>query len=438
MTVTTEPGASESTPTDDLRAWIRANLFDGRPSAGFDDTTDLVTEGVMDSLAIMSLLTYLEGAHGAKIEVGDIIPENFSSVNAIAAFLQDAPSTPSAARSSDAVSLEARGRELIAAQPHLTAYSSADYVLAPYINCSLRPNTDTGIIRTDAYGYRVSHDPQGIVDSQSWFERPRRALALGNSFTLGWGCTGDKMTLPSQLNSKTPYSFLNLGIAAASSLQEAVASIPFLEKAELVLIASGLGNLVHNYEFGPEYDLYGAFYPQPLFLGTRETRVEHLSAQLRQGADGSANGTLARNIAAHDKRQRQWTSEEIKQRFDLAAQHHFRDLRLLVQAVQPGTPILYAMQPTSSLAKPELAADEQALLAAFRHYPMWKDVFEPYVMDQLSDYIEVIAGNCDVLDVPFIDLNEIHYQGICFVDYGHTTDAANEQIASYLADRIPS
>jgi hypothetical protein len=94
------------------------------------------------------------------------------------------------------------------------------------------------------------------------------------------------------------------------------------------------------------------------------------------------------------------------------------------------------MQPTSCLAKPELEPDEQAMLAATRQFPMWKDVFEPYVRDQLSDYVAAIQRNCEALNVPYIDLNAIDYQGVCFVDYGHTTDTANEQIARFLAERF--
>ncbi|AUB83556.1 hypothetical protein [Candidatus Thiodictyon syntrophicum] len=40
-------------PTPRLRAWIIANLLDGRAWPGFDDNTDLIADGLMDSLAIM-------------------------------------------------------------------------------------------------------------------------------------------------------------------------------------------------------------------------------------------------------------------------------------------------------------------------------------------------------------------------------------------------
>jgi acyl carrier protein len=435
-------------PTDPrprLRAWIIENLFDGTAPADFDDDTDLIADGRMDSLAIMGLLTHLETDHGTTVAPGDIVPEHFQSVGAIAGYLASASSTAAAP---DDEALAERGRALAADMPHLLAYPSADYVLAPYLNSTLRPHMDTETIRADAYGFRVSHDARGIIDSESWPKRPRRALLLGNSFAMGWSCSGDDQTLASQLSRLTPYSFLNLGITGASSLQETIAAVPFLAQAELVVVISGVGNLLHYLEYGSEYDLYGAFFPQPLFLGVRQARIDTLTAALRQDTQTGESPTPARaELAAQvarferimgktDGRRPRWSEAQVRERRDLAVQHQFRDLRLLKQALEPGTRILYAMQPTSTLAKPQLEPDEQAMLAAVRHVPMWRDVFEPYVRDQLPDYTAAIRANCAALDVPYLDLNAIDYPGICFVDYGHTTDLGNAQIAEHLARHL--
>lgn len=437
-------------PSAGLRAWIIVNLFDGKAPPRFDDDTDLIVDGIMDSLAIMRLLAHLESDHGIAVAAGDIVPEHFQSVRAIAAYIAGAE--PSAAgapgtRQSPQQSLEERGRELVATMPHVLAYPGADYVVAPYVNSVLRPHMDTGVIRSDAYGFRVSHDRHGIVDSSSWFDRPRRALVLGNSFAMGWSCSGDDQTIASHLGRLTPYSFLNLGITGASSLQETIAAIPFLAQAEMVVIVSGVGNALHYCEYGREYDLFGAFFPQQFFLGIGAARIDTLTAALRLDQDAAdAAGPRAELAAAVSRHARtmgtlgeprmQWSEAEVRERCDLAARHHFRDLRLLLRALEPDTRILYAMQPTSTLAKPELAPDEQALLAAVRQFPIWKDVFEPYVMTQLPAYTAAIRRNCEALGVPYVDLNEIDYDGVCFVDYGHTTDTANMQIANYLARHL--
>lgn len=440
------PAAADA-PQARLRAWVIANLFDGVAPAGFDDDVDLIGEGVLDSLAIMRLLSHLESEYGASVAPGDIVPQHFHSVRAVAAYLASTASTRAGAEDPAVPSLEERGRELVATMPHVIAYPGADYVVAPYVNTSLRPSMDTGVIRSDAYGFRVSHDRHGVVDSTTWRDRPRRALVVGNSFAMGWSASGDAQTVASQLGRLTPYSFLNLGITGASSLQETIAAIPFLAHAQLVLIMSGVGNLLHYLEYGREYDLFGAFFPQQFFSGVGEARIDTLTAALQQQGTAVPAGPraeLAAAVARHARtmgkrgeRRMQWSQPEVAERCDLAVQHHFRDLRVLQRALPPEARILFALQPTSTLAKPELEPDEQALIAAVRQFPIWKEVFEPYVRDQLPSYTAAIRDNCEALGVPFVDLNEVDYQGVCFVDYGHTTDLANAQIAAYLARRLP-
>lgn len=77
--------------TDDittrLRIWIIDNLFEGNAPAGFDDDTDLIADGVMDSLAIMRTIGHLEADHGVSIDPGDIVPEHFVSVRRLADFI---------------------------------------------------------------------------------------------------------------------------------------------------------------------------------------------------------------------------------------------------------------------------------------------------------------------------------------------------------------
>ena len=46
--------------------------------------SNLVEEGVIDSLGIMSLIAYVEKQFGARIKPEDVVVENFESVAAIA------------------------------------------------------------------------------------------------------------------------------------------------------------------------------------------------------------------------------------------------------------------------------------------------------------------------------------------------------------------
>ena len=48
-----------------------------------DENTDLIEEGFLDSFDIVSLVLELNDAFGIKIEVAELLPENFSNINDI-------------------------------------------------------------------------------------------------------------------------------------------------------------------------------------------------------------------------------------------------------------------------------------------------------------------------------------------------------------------
>ncbi len=51
---------------------------------GFDDDTDLVSAGILDSFSTLSITAYLEQHFDARLEPADMTPENLRSVNALA------------------------------------------------------------------------------------------------------------------------------------------------------------------------------------------------------------------------------------------------------------------------------------------------------------------------------------------------------------------
>ncbi len=64
---------------------IAADL--GRRTLAPDE--DLLEQRIIDSLGILRLVTYLEETHGIKIQDGDIVPENFQSLNSIVKFVEN-------------------------------------------------------------------------------------------------------------------------------------------------------------------------------------------------------------------------------------------------------------------------------------------------------------------------------------------------------------
>lgn len=48
-----------------------------------DDTTEIIEEGILDSFDIVTLVIELNDAFGVKIQVSELLPENFANVLAI-------------------------------------------------------------------------------------------------------------------------------------------------------------------------------------------------------------------------------------------------------------------------------------------------------------------------------------------------------------------
>ena len=59
-----------------------------RPEFDFTQKVDFIEEGMLDSFDIISLISELDNAFGIIINGEDVIPENFSSVEAISGLLK--------------------------------------------------------------------------------------------------------------------------------------------------------------------------------------------------------------------------------------------------------------------------------------------------------------------------------------------------------------
>lgn len=71
------------TTEDRLRTFITDELrWDGREM--LSDDYPLIQRGVIDSLGILSLVTYIEDSFGVLIEDEDLVPEHFGTISSMA------------------------------------------------------------------------------------------------------------------------------------------------------------------------------------------------------------------------------------------------------------------------------------------------------------------------------------------------------------------
>jgi acyl carrier protein len=71
-----------------VRTFIIDNFLLGSTDGfHFDDETQLVDSGIMDSTAAMELVAFLEATFNIAIDESEIVPENLNSVNHITDFV---------------------------------------------------------------------------------------------------------------------------------------------------------------------------------------------------------------------------------------------------------------------------------------------------------------------------------------------------------------
>lgn len=71
---------------DEIRDYVAAHRA-GEAGGDFSDDESLLAAGVIDSLTMVDLISHLESRYEISVDEDDMIPENFDSVDAIAAYV---------------------------------------------------------------------------------------------------------------------------------------------------------------------------------------------------------------------------------------------------------------------------------------------------------------------------------------------------------------
>jgi acyl carrier protein len=70
-----------------VRSYIAENILFSGGSYSYSDEASFLDEGIVDSMNVLEIVTYVEKQFGIKVEDSDIVPNNFDSVSRIVAYI---------------------------------------------------------------------------------------------------------------------------------------------------------------------------------------------------------------------------------------------------------------------------------------------------------------------------------------------------------------
>ena len=73
---------------ESIRNYIKSELVNNKNHSELSDSDQLIESGVIDSLGMMKLIGFLEDNHAVQIDDMELVPENFSSIDAIASLVE--------------------------------------------------------------------------------------------------------------------------------------------------------------------------------------------------------------------------------------------------------------------------------------------------------------------------------------------------------------
>lgn len=70
-----------------VRQYITEKLLVGR-ARPFSDSDSFLQSGIVDSLGILDLVTFVEERFGVAVEDDEVVPDNFDSVDGLARYIR--------------------------------------------------------------------------------------------------------------------------------------------------------------------------------------------------------------------------------------------------------------------------------------------------------------------------------------------------------------
>ena len=77
----------ESQVRESIRGFLQENFLYMRPDFVLGDDDKLMEKGVVDSMGVLEMMTFIEDTHGVKVEDDEVSEANLGSLSAIARFV---------------------------------------------------------------------------------------------------------------------------------------------------------------------------------------------------------------------------------------------------------------------------------------------------------------------------------------------------------------
>jgi acyl carrier protein len=74
---------------EELKKYIISELSVDFGKNSVDPEENLLTQGIIDSMGILKLVSFMENKFGIKINNEDIVPENFQTINDLKVFVEN-------------------------------------------------------------------------------------------------------------------------------------------------------------------------------------------------------------------------------------------------------------------------------------------------------------------------------------------------------------
>lgn len=73
---------------EQIRGYIAQNLMFGEENTHLDPDASLLDMGIVDSVAVMELVLYVEEHFGLSVADDEIVPDNFDSIAKLASYVR--------------------------------------------------------------------------------------------------------------------------------------------------------------------------------------------------------------------------------------------------------------------------------------------------------------------------------------------------------------